>query len=168
MAESRSIDLTPSQAAALIHRDLTGAKSALDSHDLEMALDGFVRALGLALQLGPAPAEQVLEAILCAARQMRRCQDVEGLSALGPALVGLGKQVRAANALPPTAIMEAWATVTEDLGALIGQLGLALALPPDRREEMMGSARSRAALLDDATHGIFHLAEWLNDLATEA
>jgi hypothetical protein len=166
--EPQSLDLTPIQAADLIHRELARAESAVDSHDLETALDGFVRALGLALQLGPAPAEQVLKAVLRAARQMGRRQEAEGLSALGPALVGVGEQVCAADALPPTATMDAWAAVTEDLGALIGQLGLALALPSDHRETMMESARTRAALLDDATFDLFHLTEWLDEFAANA
>ena len=58
--------------------------------------------------------------------------------------------------------MEAWAQFVEGLGALIGQLGLALAIPGDYRTGMMANAQARAALLDDATAGRFALAAWLD------
>ena len=60
--------------------------------------------------------------------------------------------------------MEAWATVAADLGTLIGQVGLALALPAERRTGMLDNARTRASLLDDATQSLFALTAWLDRL----
>jgi hypothetical protein len=165
LTASRSIELTPAEAADRIDNELGQAWIALGAHDLEPALDGYVRALGLALQLGPAPTEQVLVAILQAARELALRRDADGLSALGPALVGLVTQVRHAGALSHTAVMEAWATVADGLGVLTGQLGLALTLPPDRRAGMMSQARAHATLLEDASGGLFGLVDWLDDIA---
>jgi hypothetical protein len=58
--------------------------------------------------------------------------------------------------------MEAWAALVSELGILIGQLGLALSLPAQKRAGMVDSARRRAALLDDATAGRFALVAWLD------
>jgi hypothetical protein len=160
-----SIDLTAAEAADLIKVELDRAQAALDAHDLEPAFDGYIRALGVALQLGPAPTEQVLVAILQATHELALDQDADALSTLGPALVGLATQVRQAGALPRTSVMEAWATVTEGLGALTGQLGLAMALPRDRRTSMMSHARTHATRLDDATAGLFGLVDWLDEYA---
>lgn len=167
MDAPKAVELTPVEAAGLIDEGLAEAGRALRSHDLEAALDSYVRAMGLALQLGPAPSEQVLAAILQAARRLTRRQDTDGLSALGPALVELVTQVREAAALPRTAVMETWASFTSDLGALIGQLGLALAIPPDQRAGMMDHARTRAALLDDATDSHFALSAWLDETGSQ-
>jgi hypothetical protein len=60
--------------------------------------------------------------------------------------------------------MEAWAMVAADVGALIGQVGLALMIAPDHRAEMMQNARTRAALLDEATGNLFALASWLDQV----
>jgi hypothetical protein len=57
--------------------------------------------------------------------------------------------------------MNTWATVVSEVGTLAGQIGLALAIPPERRSEILGSARTRAQLMDDATSGRFELAEWI-------
>jgi hypothetical protein len=167
MTTPQAVDLTPAEAAGLIDQELAEAGGALHAHDLDTALDGYVRAMGLALQLGPAPSEQVLAAILQAARKLTLWQDADGLSALGPALVELVTQVREASALPRTAVMETWATFTSDLGALIGQLGLALAIPPGHRAGMMDLARTRAALLDDATGSHFTLTAWLDEAGSQ-
>jgi hypothetical protein len=159
------VQVTAVGAADLIRTEVTRADEALAANDLDIALDAYVRALGLALQLGPAPTEQVLVAILQAAHTVGLQQDADSLSALGPAVVGLVAQVRTASALPPTAVMEAWATLASDLGALIGQVGLALSIPHDRRAGMMDNARARASLLDDATDGRFALAAWVDTVS---
>jgi hypothetical protein len=160
----RVIDLTPAEASRRIQKELEQAADALKADDLDTALDEYVRALGLALQLGPALTEQVLIAALDAAKGFAGQPHADGLSALGPALVDLVTQVRRAGALPPTQIMEAWAAVASDLGALIGQVGLALTIAPDHREGMIKNARTRAVLLDDATSNLFALTSWLDQL----
>jgi hypothetical protein len=162
MTTPKAVDLTPAKANERIQQELSEASAALRTKDLEDALGAYTRALGLALQLGPAPTERVLLGALRAARTLAQEQDANGLSALGPALVSLVAQVREADALPPTAVMEAWATVASDVGALIGQIGLALSIAPNHRRAMMDSARSRAALLDDATDSLFALTAWLD------
>ncbi|MFC2037428.1 hypothetical protein ACFLYD_05595 [Chloroflexota bacterium] len=159
------VQVTAIGAADLIHLELTRAGEALDANDLDTILDAYVRALGLALQLGPAPSEQVLVAVLHTAHAVGLRQNADSLSALGPALVGLVAQVRTAGALPPTAVMEAWATLADDLGALIGQVGLALSIPHARRAGMMDNARARASLLDDATGGRFALTAWVDTVS---
>jgi hypothetical protein len=128
------------------------------------ALDHYVRGLGLALQLGPAPAEQATRAILQGADSLARYQAVTALSALGPAMVDLVGQVRDAGALPSTPVMEAWAIVAGDIGALIGQVGLALSIEPSHRTGILANARAHAILLDDATGGLFDLRGWLDRL----
>jgi hypothetical protein len=160
-----SIELTPVQASDWIQVELSLAAEALDSGNLDSALDAYVRALGLALQLGPAPTERALDAVLQSARTLARREDAAGLSALGPAMVGLTRQAREAGALPVTSVMEAWADVVDGLGALIGQVGLVVALPQDRRPGMLVSALDHARLLDDATGGLFGLAEWFEEMA---
>ncbi len=124
-----------------------------------------MRALGLALQLGPAPTEQVLLAILQTARELACRQDADRLSALGPALEELVSQVHNSCALPPTAVMEVWATVANNLGALIGQLGLAYSISPRHRASIMDSVRSLATLLDEAAGSLFSLGVWIDQLA---
>jgi hypothetical protein len=166
MTDPEVVDLTPVEAASLIQGDLARAHEALQLARLDSALDGYTRALGLALQLGPAPTEQVLIAALDAARQLARQQDADGLSSLGPALVDLVAQVRVAGVLPPTTIMEAWATVASDLGMLIGQVGLALAMPSNHGQAMLANARRRALLLEDATGNLFALTAWLDQVCT--
>jgi hypothetical protein len=144
--------------------ELEQASRSLKASDLSAALDGYVRALGLALQLGPALTEQVLISALGTARGFAEQPDPDGLSALGPALVDLVDQVRRAGALPRTPIMEAWATVASDLGALIGQVGLALTIAPDHRNGMIENARAHASLLDDVTGQIFALTAWIDQI----
>jgi hypothetical protein len=161
---SHAVDLTPPEAAAWIEDELAQARRGLAGGDLDAALDNQIRALGLALQLGPAPTEQVLSAMLETAQALARDQNTPGLAALGPALVSLVDQVRTAGVLPRTAVMEAWATVAADIGALVSQIGLALSLPAERRAGMLDSVRARAAHLDDATHDRFGLTPWLADV----
>jgi hypothetical protein len=163
-----SIELTPVQASDWLQQELNLAAEALNSDDLDSALNAYVRALGLALQLGPAPTEHALDAVLHAARTLAQREDAAGLSALGPALVDLIRQVREAGALPATSVMEAWAEVVAGLGALVGQVGLVVALPQDRRQGMLGSARDHARILDEATKGVFGLAVWLDEIAGSA
>jgi hypothetical protein len=163
MTPAQTLGLTPAEAAGRIEIELAQAGASLHARNLDLALDGYVHALGLALQLAPAPTEWVLAAILQAARELALGADANGLSTLGPALVDLVMQVRDANALPPTSTMDAWAAVAADLGTLIGQVGLALSIPPDHRASMMDNARTRAALLDDATGGRFALTAWLDE-----
>jgi hypothetical protein len=158
--------LTASQATALLQRMLAEAGQALRAGNTDASLNSHVSALGLALQLGPAPTEKVILAVLEAANHLAQQQDSKGLCTLGPALVDLVDQVRAARALPPTPIMETWATIASDLGSLAGQVGLALAIPFQRRREMIGNARARAVLLDDATGGLFALTAWLDSIPT--
>jgi hypothetical protein len=167
MSDAVTVDLTPAQAAELLHVELNQASETLHAGKLDAAFDGYVRALGLALQLGPAPTEQALTAILQAGRTLVQRQQAKGLSTLGPAVVDLVNQVRRADVLPHTAVMAAWATISADLGSLIGQAGLAQELPHDHRAGMARSARARAMALDDATGALFDLAGWLEDILTE-
>jgi hypothetical protein len=171
MTTPQAVDLNTAEAADLLHSELTQAEDSLRAQDLDAAVDNYVRALGLALQLGPAPTEQALVAILGTARELAGQHHAVGrpsasaaLSALGPALVGLVAQVCDAGVLPATSVMEAWAIISSEIGALIGQLGLALALPADHRTGMLDNARTRAALLDGATNGIFTLTAWLEEI----
>jgi len=168
MTPHHSVDLTPAAASGLIQTLLREVHSALDSDDLESALDSVVSAMGLSLQLGPAASEQVLGDVVVVARELARKDDAGALSALGPALVGLIQQVREAEVLPPTKVMGAWAELTSDLGALIGQVGLALTVGVSHRTGMMRKARVRAALLDDATGDLFALASWLDQLGDDS
>ena len=168
MTSPQTIDLAPDQAAALLSYELTQASKRLQAGSLGAALDGYTRALGLGLQLGPTPTQEALAAILHTARTLGSKRDARGLSALGPALVTLVDQVRDARVLPATAVMEAWAIVATDVATLIGQLGVALELAPDRRGGMLDNLRIRATLLDNATDGRFALAAWIDDLGCNA
>jgi hypothetical protein len=168
MSTLENIELTPDEAAARIHQELSHASKTLQAGDLEPALNVYTRALGLALQLGPAPTEKVLLAALDAAQGLAHWQDAEGLSALGPALVNLVARVRDAGALPPTVVMDVWASLATDVGALIGQVGLVLSIGLGHRRAMMDNARLRATLLDDATGGLFNLSRWIDQLDLNA
>jgi len=168
MTSPQSLNLTPADATVLIQNQILEAQSALDRSDLESALDSLIAALGLALQLGPAASERVLSEVVAVAQELARRDDARALAALGPALVGLTQQVREAGALPPTSVMHAWAELASDLGALIGQVGLALTLGSSHRAGMMGKARMRAALLDDVTGDLFALGSWLDRLGEES
>jgi hypothetical protein len=159
----REIDATPAEASALIRDQLLKARHALHHNNLDLALDRFVTALGLAFQLGPAASQSVLSEVMDAAREMACQIDAEALSALGPAIVGLVDQMQKADALP-TAVMEAWAQLAAALGALIGQLGLALTLPADHRTGMMAHTRARAAFLDESTGNLFALTAWIDQI----
>jgi hypothetical protein len=167
MTSPQTVELAPDQATAMIREELAQAAKILQTGRFDSALDRYTAALGLGLQLGPAPTQEVLTAILDTARTLARNQDGHGLSALGPALVGLVDQVRAAGVLPATAVMEAWAIIAADLATLIGQLGVALELAPDRRGDMIDNARIRASLLDNATDGLFDLEAWIDDLVSD-
>jgi hypothetical protein len=61
--------------------------------------------------------------------------------------------------------MEAWATIASDMGTIIGQVGVALAIESDRREGMMANARIRAAALDEATGTRFAMAAWIDQIS---
>ena len=167
MTSAHTVELAPDQAAAMIREELDQAARILKSGCLDAALDRYATALGLGLQLGPAPTQEVLIAILDTARTLARKQDAQGLSALGPALVALVTRVRDADVLPATAVMDAWAIIATDVATLIGQLGVALELTPDQRGHMIENARTRAALLDNATDGLFGLAAWIDDLGSD-
>lgn len=167
MTSPHTIELSPTEASELIQHELLKADHAFNAADLESALDRFVSALGLALQLGPAATERVLVEMIVVAHEMARKQNASALSALGPALVGLTNQVRAAAVLPQTAVMEAWVAVASGLGTLIGQLGLALTISPDHRSGMMTNTHTRAILLDNATGSLFGLADWINQVAAD-
>jgi hypothetical protein len=164
MTSPQTVNVTPVEAADLLRAELILASEALHSQNLDTASDHYVRALGLGLQLGPAPTEQALTVILQTAQKLAQWQDARGLSLLGPALIDLVAQVQEAGALPPTMIMEAWATIAADLGTLIGQIGLALTIPSDHRKAMLENARTRAVLLDDATGNLFALTAWVDEL----
>jgi hypothetical protein len=164
MMMHESVEVTLDGAIDLIQEELAEAAEALRTEGIEGALKGYVGALGLALQLGPAATERVLGILLGVAHELAQQNEAEGLSALGPAMVGLVDQVRQANVLPATELMAAWATVAADLGALIGQIGLALTIPDRHRPALLDSARARAALLDDATANRFALTAWLDGI----
>lgn len=160
MSDPQPVDLTAGEAASLIQHELQAAGLALQAAELDPALDAYVRALGLALQLGPAPAEEVLRAILHGARDLARRGDALGLATLGPAIAGLVGQVQEAGALPASPVMAAWAAVAAEIGALVGQWGIALSLPAEHRQGLHAQIQARAALLDAATDSLFHLAAW--------
>jgi hypothetical protein len=163
MTAPQTVDLTLIEAADLIDSELALASRSLET-ELDIALDLYVRALGLALQVGPAPTHRALAAILDGARRLSSQRDSDGLSALGPALIDLVGQVRVAGALPATTAMEAWATVATDLGVLIGQVGLALALTKGHRQGILNRANALAVLLDEATGARFDLTAWVDGL----
>jgi len=163
----RKIELSAIEASELIQQELQEASHAFHTADLESALDRYIGALGLALQLGPAATERVLAGVMDAAREMAQEHNAYALSALGPALSGLANQVREEGALPPNAVMEAWAMVAFGLGTLLGQLGIVLAIAPQHRPGMLASAATRARLLDNTTGNRFRLAEWLKELSAD-
>jgi hypothetical protein len=162
MSAFQTLSLTPAEAAAFLARMSTEAAHAWRDGAYDSAVDGYTRALGLALQLGPAPAEQVLTAIVDTTRVLESREEGNALAILGPALVDLVVQVRKAGALPASRVMEAWAELSHDLGAFIGQAGLAYSLPRERRSEIAANARMRAALLDDASNDALRLRAWLD------
>jgi len=167
MDETEPVALCATDAAILMERELRQAGAAAAAGDVEGVLDGDVRALGLALQLGPGAAGQALRAILDGAAALgRQPQGEEALAALGPALVDVVERVRESEGWPgrlSAAAMEAWASVAEDVAATIGQVGLALSLPAERRTGLLDGARRRAGLLDEATGGGFGLKAWLEE-----
>jgi hypothetical protein len=132
--------------------------------DLELTISSLCKALGLALQLGPASTEKVLRAILGTSKTMLGSQGAGALAVLSPALVNLVAQVRESGVLPETPTMEAWATVVTGVSTLISQVGLAYELPPERRSGMLRQARGQAELLDDATGSLLQLTVWLDGL----
>lgn len=162
MTDPQQLELTPAAAARFVTAELSLAKKMLLEEKVDAALDSYVRALGMALQLGPAPTDEAVTSILQAAQHLTSHEDAVSLSALGPALVGLVNQMRIANAVPVTAVMEAWAQFLEGLGALIGQIGLAMAVPGGHGSGMMANARSHAELLDDASGSRYALAAWID------
>jgi hypothetical protein len=168
MSTFQTLDLTPAEAAGFLVRASAEAGDAWRAGAFDSAVGGYARALGLALQLGPAAAEQVLAAIVHTTRGLESSKEAEALAMLGPALVNLVLQVRQAGALPTTRVMDAWAELTFDVGALIGQVGLAYSLPPERRSEITTNARMRATLLDDASNGVLGLGAWLDAKALES
>ena len=168
MSAFQTLDLTPAEAARFLDRESTEAGTAWRAGAYDSAVDGYTRALGLALQLGPAPAERVLAAILHTTRDLESSEEAKALAMTGPALVDLVHQVRRAGALPATRVMEAWADLTLDVSALIGQVGLAYSLPPERRSEITANASTRATLLDDAINGVLSLGTWLDAKALES
>jgi hypothetical protein len=161
------IEMSPNEASELIRQDLREARHDFQTANLESALDRFVRALGLALQLGPAATERVLAAVMATAREMAKQRNANALSALGPSLVGLTTQVREEAALCPTAAMEAWSAVISGVGTLLGQLGLALTIAPDHRSAMMTHTHTHARILDDATGNRFGLADWIDQISAD-
>ena len=165
MTLPHAVELSATEASELIQQELREAHHAFHTADLESALDRYVGALGLALQLGPAATQRVLSEVMEAALEMARQHNADAVSALGPALLGLTNRVREAGALPPTAVMEAWAEVACGLGMLLGQIGLALAIAPQHRSDMITNASTRAKLLDDATGNLFGLALWFGEMA---
>lgn len=165
MSAPRSIDLTAVEAERLLSRELHAARDSLLSSQLDVAQDKFVSALGLALQLSPAPVERVLLYVMHTIRESALRSDSETLSTFGPALVHVVSQVRDFGALPSSRVMEAWATVASDMGTIIGQVGVALAIESDRCKGMMANARIRAAALDEATGTRFAVAAWIDQIS---
>jgi hypothetical protein len=162
MSAFQTLDLTPAEAARFLERESAEAGTAWRAGAYDSAVDGYTRALGLALQLGPAAAERVLAGILHTTRDLGSGEEARALAMVGPALVDVVHQVRGAGALPATRVMEAWAELTLDVGALIGQVGLSYSLPPERRREISTNARTRATLLDDASNSALGLDSWLD------
>ena len=164
MSEPWSIDLTPLEAAGYIERELQVARDSLQSCETDLAQDKFVSTLGLALQLGPAMVDRVLLCVMHEIRKLESSSGSETLATLGPALVHVVSQVRNTGALPSSKAMEAWATVASDLGAIVGQVGLALSIESNRRVGMLANARSRAAALDEATESRFAMTDWIDQI----
>lgn len=164
MTGPQTIGLTPGEAAALIRSELAAASQAFKTADASAGIAACSCALGVALQLGAGPTQQVLLSILEEAHTLTRQGRADVLSALGPAIIGLIGQVRDAHALPSGAAMIAWASVGEELGALLGQVGLALSVAPEGRSGMVNVAMARADGLDEATRCIFDLRGWLESL----
>ena len=165
MTSPRVVELSATEASELAQQELQEARHAFYTADLESALDRYIGALGLALQLGPAATEKILGGVMDAARAMAQKHDANALSALGPALLGLTSQVQEVGALPP--VMEAWAMIASGLGTLFGQVGIALAIAPEHRPGMLANAAMRASLLDNATGNLFGLADWLEKLSAD-
>ncbi len=164
MTAPQPVDLTLSEAARLLDEELRIARCSLEASESGVAGNRFVSALGLALQLGPAPVEEVLFRVMDATLRLAQTAGSESLATLGPAIVLLVDRVREAGALPPTAAMEAWAILATDLGVIIGQLGLALSMKADSRAGILANARLRASLLDDATEARFGFTTWVDQL----
>lgn len=165
MSAPRSVHLTPGEAEQLLSRELCAARHCVLSSQMDAAQDKFVSALGLALQLGPAPVERVLQHVMHTVREDLLRSDSETLSTFGPSLVHVVGQVRESGALPSTRVMEAWATVASDVGTIIGQVGVALTIESDRRLGMMANARIRAAALDEVTDTRFAMADWIDQIS---
>ena len=87
---------------------------------------------------------------------------------MGPALIGLVADIRNAGALAPGRSMVAWANVAEEVGALVGQVGLVLTIEPQGRAGMLAAARRRAERLDEATLDLFDLVGWLESMDLNA
>jgi hypothetical protein len=164
MSEPQAVDLTAPEAARLIRSELAEASRAFQAADPQSAVAASACALGLALQLGPGPTEQVLLSILEEAQTLARRREAAALAALGPAMVELVTQVQEAGVLPSSAAMHAWASVVRELGALVGQVGLALTIAPEGRSGMIASARARAEQLDEVTRALFDLRGWLESM----
>ncbi|HSJ53749.1 MAG TPA: hypothetical protein VLC52_08355, partial [Anaerolineae bacterium] len=60
--------------------------------------------------------------------------------------------------------MAAWAALAVEVGALLGQVGLALSLAPEGRAGLWRTLRDRATLLDETTRSLFGLRAWLDGL----
>jgi hypothetical protein len=168
MTQPRSVELTPEEAATLIHNELARASAAFRAGNQETGLSACTSALGLGLQLGPSPAGQILLSLLEEAHSLALRREAATLSALGPALIRLVADVRNAGALAPDSSMVAWANVAEEVGALVGQVGLVLTVEPQGRAGMLAAARRRAERLDEAMRDLFDLVGWLESMDLDA
>jgi len=139
------------------------ARRSLDQGDTAAALDRFVELLGLALQVGPESAMSTLHAIVGAARDSVGRGQADLLAALGPALADLVSRLRHSQAAPSTPEMDAWCTAAEEVGALIGQVGLLLDVRPDGRSGLLALVRTRGLLLEEATGGLLGVTDLLNE-----
>lgn len=161
---SEVVDLTPVQAAAWLQQRLERASVALEAGDVSSALDAYISAVGFSLQLGPAAAQGTLGETVTAAKKWARLEEAGALSALGPALVAVADEIMRSETVSASPVMGAWAMVTSEVGALVGQVGLAVGVECAHRASMLRHALPRARLLDEITDHRFEMDLWIQNL----
>ena len=80
MRTSQSLDMTPAAAARFLDKESVESADAWRAGAYDSAVDGYTRALGLALQLGPAPTERVLASILHTTRGLQSSDEAGALA----------------------------------------------------------------------------------------